>query len=111
MQTPPPNAPPPGYIPASNVPEWVPSFLAAVLLICIGAWLLMPLIRAWAKRLEGRGADSALAAEISRLHDRVAELELSAARTQEIEERLDFAERLLSQRNDLSQLPLHRTPV
>lgn len=29
----------------------------------------------------------------------------------ESHERLDFAERLLSQRHDLSQLPLHRTPV
>ncbi len=112
MQTPAPiNIPPPSYIPASNVPEWVPPFLAIVLLICIGAWLLMPLVRAWAKRIEGRGGDPAVMDELAQLRERVAELEQGDAHLAELAERLDFAERLLAQRNDYSQLPLHRTPV
>lgn len=107
MQTPAPNLPRPGNLP----PEWVAPFIAMVILICIAAWLLMPLIRAWAKRIEGRAADPAQTEEMLRMHDRIAELELSATHTQELAERLDFAERLLAQRMDQTQLPRHRTPV
>jgi multidrug resistance efflux pump len=47
-------------------------------------------------------------AEIDQLR---VEVEDVRAQLLESHERLDFAERLLSQRNDPSQLPLHRTPV
>ena len=39
------------------------------------------------------------------------ELDDVHAQLLEAHERLDFAERLLAQRNDAPQLPLHRTPV
>ena len=105
------NIPPPSYIPASNVPEWVAPFLAILMLIGVGAWLLMPLIRAWAKRIEGHGADPAVMEELAQLRERVAELERRDAHVAELAERLDFAERLLAQRIDEPRLPLHRTPV
>jgi hypothetical protein len=106
LQTPAPW--PPNYVPP---PSWGFYYLAALGLVVVGAWLLMPLIRAWAKRIEGRAVDPDLAEEIARMRDRIAELELSVMRTQELEERLDFAERLLAQRSDQAQLPRHQTPV
>ena len=102
---------PPYQRPDNLPPEWVAPFLAVVILICIGAWLLMPLIRAWAKRIEARGHDAASSEELIQIRERLAELELSEVRMHELEERLDFAERLLAQRNEPLQMPLHRTPV
>ena len=66
------------------------AFLAVVALI------LFPLVRAYARRLEGRGS-SALETEIDELRARMQELELSQSRMAELEERLDFTERLLAQ--------------
>jgi hypothetical protein len=93
LQTPAPSFPPPGSGP---VPEWVAPFLAVLLLIIVGAVLLMPLIRAWARRLEAREVDPAMLDEMAHMRERLAELEASNARLPELEERLDFAERLLA---------------
>lgn len=94
------------------LPHWVPPLLGGTLSICIGAWLLMPLIRAWAKRIEGRGHEAVTLDDLAEMRERMAELELSNARVHELEERLDFAERLLAQRIDAPlQLPMYRTPV
>lgn len=68
--------------------------LAVVVLLC---W---PLVRAFARRLEGRGG--ADRAELDELRQRVADLELQQARMAELEERVDFAERLLAQRTEPS---------
>lgn len=95
----------------SPIPEWVAPFLAVVLLIIVGGILLLPLVRAWAKRIEGRGGDPMVGEELAQLRERVAELEHSGARVAELEERVDFAERLLAQRGDVQHFPLHRTPV
>ena len=111
MRTLPTNILPPPFPGQSPVPPWGAPFIAIVLLILIGAWLLMPLIRAWARRIEGRASDPAVLEEITAMQQRIAELEAGAMHTQELEERLDFAERLLAQRNDPAQLPSHRTPV
>ena len=89
-----------------RVPEWVAPFAAMMLVIAAGVFLVMPLIRAWAKRLE-RGtsdADGALHEEVRQLRDRVSELEGTAMHVAELEERLDFAERLLAQR-DVARVP------
>src|SRR4051812_33499790 len=100
VQTPAPLAPP-----ANLMPEWVPAFIAVLLLITVSAWLLMPLVRAFAKRIENNGMSPNVLDELTQLRERVAELELHATHSHEIEERLDFAERLLAQRNDAAQLP------
>jgi uncharacterized coiled-coil protein SlyX len=44
------------------------------------------------------------------LESRVAELSADQLRIAELEERLDFAERLLAQRHDAPEFPTHRTP-
>jgi hypothetical protein len=77
----------------------VEAFVAVVVVI-VGALLLWPLVRAWARRLErgGGGADQEARGEIEALRARVAELEVVEQRVLELEERMDFSERLLTQR-------------
>lgn len=95
-QIPLPPAPPApdAFVVSNGPPEAV--FIAATLVvgfIVLGV-VLYPLIRAFARRLEGRGAGGADPA----LLDRVADLEHRLA---EAEERIDFNERMLSQREPL----------
>jgi hypothetical protein len=68
-------------------------------------------MRAWARCIGGEVASPALADEVADLRERMAELEGSGARLQELEERVDFAERLVAKRDEAERLPLHRTPV
>ncbi len=68
-------------------------------------WLLLrgPVGRALAGMLEGGGpqaTDPALAMRVADLEDRVQELTLEAQRLMEIEERIDFTERLIASRED-----------
>lgn len=70
--------------------------IAALVAVAV---LLRPVMRAWARRIGGDAADPALAAELAELRDRVAELEGLGARLQELEERVDFSERLLTKQN------------
>lgn len=59
--------------------------------------VLWPVMRALARRLEGKGsADAALRAEVEQLHHRLGEVDGLQLRVAELEERLDFAERLLT---------------
>ena len=67
--------------------------------------VLFPIVRAIARRLEGRGVSQELLQQVEELRDRVRDLEASQHRVAELEERLDFTERLLAQRRDVEQLP------
>ena len=77
-----------------------------VLLIVIAALtaitvILWPIMRAFGRRLEGRGnPDAALRAEVEQLHSRLADMDSLHARLLELEERVDFTERLLAQTHD-----------
>jgi hypothetical protein len=58
--------------------------------------VLWPIARALARRLEGRGSvDAALHAEVEQLRHRIGEVDALQVRMAELEERLDFTERLL----------------
>ena len=83
--------------PVSHEP--VKGFVIAMLIaITIILW---PLVRAFARRLEGKGnPDSALHAEVEQLHTRLADMDSLHARLLELEERVDFTERLLAQTHD-----------
>ncbi len=59
-----------------------------------------PLMRAWARRLEGKSVDPELRGEVEQLREQVAEVEPLRNRVLELEDRLEFAERLLAQRKD-----------
>jgi hypothetical protein len=80
-------------------PEFaVPSLIVGV----IGATVILrgPLGAALASRLSGTTVSAALADEVEELRQRLSEVESGAERLADVEERLDFAERLLAQRND-----------
>ena len=63
--------------------------------------ILWPLMRAFARRLEGKGSvDTALRGEVDQLQARVHEIDTLQERVAELEERLDFTERLLAQTHD-----------
>ncbi|HZA97676.1 MAG TPA: hypothetical protein VE399_02780 [Gemmatimonadales bacterium] len=63
--------------------------------------ILRPLMRALASRLEGKGGgDAALRAEVEQLHQRLGEVDTLHSRVAELEERVDFTERLLAQAHE-----------
>jgi flagellar biosynthesis/type III secretory pathway M-ring protein FliF/YscJ len=86
------------------------AILAIASLVAL-AVLLRPVMRAWARRIGGEQASAALTEEVAELRERVAELEGSGGRLLELEERVDFAERVLAKRGEVERLPLHRTPI
>ncbi len=69
-----------------------------------------PLGKALARRIEGASGqvDTHLFPVVEELQGRVAELESRVERMHELEERLDFAERLLAQGREQVQLPVPR---
>jgi hypothetical protein len=77
-----------------------------VLLIVIAALtatviILWPLMRAFARRLEGKGGgDPALRAEVDQLQLRLSDMDTLQHRVAELEERVDFTERLLAQAHE-----------
>jgi flagellar biosynthesis/type III secretory pathway M-ring protein FliF/YscJ len=118
LQIPVPPAPPvPPPFPSPEIfhgpffpPPWVTLPPAVVMLsviaICTAvAVVLFPVMRALARRIEGRRQDPAMEQELDDLRGRVHELEAAQGRFAELEERLDFAERLLTRRPDSEQLP------
>ena len=77
-----------------------------LLAVCATASLILwPLARALGRRLEGGGgASGAVQAELEGLRSRVDQLEQGQGRLAELEERLDFAERLLAQSREPDRL-------
>lgn len=75
-----------------------PPFVALIALAAIiaAAAVLVPLVRAFARRIEGRTPDADVMVEVRTLRERVAALEESQGVVAELEERLDFAERMLT---------------
>lgn len=76
-------------------PPAIVMIVALSLLAC--TIILWPIMRAFGRRLEGKGAvDHALRGEVEQLQQRLAEMESLQFRVHDLEERLDFAERLLT---------------
>ncbi|HUQ15275.1 MAG TPA: hypothetical protein VM094_04415 [Gemmatimonadales bacterium] len=68
--------------------------------------ILWPVMRALARRLDGKGAaDPALHAEIEQLHQRLGEVDALHQRVGELEERIDFTERMLARAQTPAALP------
>lgn len=88
-----------------------PVLVVTLLIVSIAAVLILrgPLGRALARRLEGTASQGeSPSAGIAGIAERVTELEQREARLAELEERLDFAERLLAQRDAVERLPRGR---
>ena len=105
-----PPIPPIPPIPEIQVlPPWMvmpPQVLAIIAIAAVAgiALVLYPIAKALARRLEGRGVSQDLLQQVDELRERVRDLESSQHRVAELEERLDFTERLLAQRRDV-ELP------
>jgi len=89
---------PPIIMGPEMVPAWVP-YVAALGIIMFGI-IMFPIVRALARRIEGKGGSEELRAEIDSLHQRVAELEAVEQRMHELENRMEFSERLLTQHRE-----------
>jgi hypothetical protein len=103
--TPPtPHAPPfdPNLILLTGGPPMVIMIVIAAL--AATTIILWPIVRAFARRLEGKSGDPALRAEVEQLHARLGEVDTLHTRIGDLEERLDFAERLLAQNREPDRL-------
>ena len=81
---------------------------AVILLLAAGllaAVLIWPLIRAIARRIEGGGASAEMQAELEALRERVRVLEDVPPRMAELEERVEFTERIVAQGRESDRLP------
>jgi Tfp pilus assembly protein PilO len=100
---PPPSLPAPGIDPTFALNRALETGVMVLIVIVIGIVALKvlgPLTRAWAHRLEGRSGDPQLRADMEQMREQLAEVDSLRARMGELEDRLEFAERLLSQRRD-----------
>lgn len=97
-QTPPLPPIPPDLpvIAQSGPPEEVFVALFAALAVVVAGIVLYPLARALARRLEGRRLEDDVRAELDSLHDRLEQLERVETRVLELENRVEFSERLLA---------------
>ncbi len=93
-----------------------PEFAAMVMLVftvLVGATVAItlrgPLGRALARRIEGKYADPDESVRMLDMEHRMAELETSQARVAELEERLDFAERLLARPAEAERIDAGRS--
>lgn len=88
-----------------NIGNPTPALAAVAAAGIYFALLRGPVGKAIAKMLEGQSVpDEHLAMRVDQLEDRLAELGMDQHRVAELEERLDFAERLLSQRESAAAL-------
>ncbi len=86
-------------------PAWIETVATLGLMVFIGVVLVYPIVRAWARRLERGVVTDDLMDELVHLRERVAELEGQAPRMAELEERVDFTERLLTEARETVRLP------
>jgi hypothetical protein len=94
-QVPAPPAPPGQQVSVTGSLE---GWDAVALLLVFGAIvvvILWPLIRAWARRIEQGGVAAETEAELETLRERVRVLEEMQPRMTELEDRVEFAERVL----------------
>ena len=100
-----PPVPPPGS--ELSIGGSLEGIAAIVLLLGAGlivAALIWPLIRALAKRIEGGAPSAEMQTELDSLRERVRQLEEIAPRMSELEERVDFTERIVAQGREPDRL-------
>ena len=81
------------------------SAVMGVFFLAVVGMLLRPVVVALARRLNRDSAEPGLSDEIAELREHVAELDQLHTRVHELEERLDFTERVLAQRSEPAPLP------
>jgi hypothetical protein len=107
QQVPVPPAPPQAPSSEVFVSGTLEDMAAVALLLGVGlilAALIWPLIKAIARRIEGGTAGAEVQAELETLRERVRQLEEVPTRMAELEERLDFTERVVAQGREPDRL-------
>jgi hypothetical protein len=94
-QVPAPPAPPGQQVSVTGSLEGWDAVALLLVLGAIVAVILWPLIRAWARRIEQGGVAAETEAELEALRQRVRELEEMQPRMMELEDRVQFTERVL----------------
>ena len=94
-QVPAPPAPPGQQVSVTGSLEGWDAVALLLVLGAIVAVILWPLIRAWARRIEQGGVAAETEAELETLRQRVRDLEEMQPRMMELEDRVEFAERVL----------------
>ncbi len=82
-----------------------------IVTVMLGAFLaavLYPVAQAYARRMERGGDAAALRDQLAEVTARLDELQRGQERVAELEERLDFAERMLAQQREPARLPGER---
>jgi hypothetical protein len=83
----------------------LPYVIFATLALCsLVGWLVRPLIVSFGRRVEGQAASPVLQAEVDELRFKMQEMDAVQQRLGEVEERLEFAERLLAKHQDPERL-------
>lgn len=91
-----PPVPPSVFIGTGGMPMSSDAIIViSVVAIVVAGLILYPFIRALARRIEGKAGGNAQE-ELDELRSRIVALEEQAARVPELEERVDFAERMLA---------------
>lgn len=98
------QAPLPPLPPGFPGPGGPPVEIVVIIALLVFGVILFPIARALARRIEGRSLDLHARAELDELRARVAELDQLHHRVGELEERVDFSERLLTQRGENQML-------
>ncbi len=93
---PPPDIPPEVLAWLQTIPPQAVILVAAGVL-AVALMVLYPLARALARRLEGGANIRELRAEVEAMRHRLAEIDDGGTRMADLEERLDFSERVLAQ--------------
>lgn len=105
----PPEIPSPPFDPnLFFMSEWgAPVLVMIVALSLLAATIILwPVMRALGRRLEARGGgDPALRAELEQLQQRLGEVDHLQQRVAELEERIDFTERMLARAQTPAALP------
>jgi hypothetical protein len=104
-----PVPPAPPQVPGSEVfvSGSLQDMAAVALLLGVGlilAGLIWPLIKAIARRIEGGAASAEVQAELEGLRERVRQLEEMQPRMAELEERVDFTERIVAKGREPDRL-------
>lgn len=107
IQQPPVPPPPPPFDPNLLFLNEGPAVVMIVLATLAAATIVLwPIMRALGRRLEAKGrGEPALQAEVDQLHQRLADVDALQHRVSELEERLDFAERLLTSGQETPRVP------
>ncbi len=109
----PPPVPPVPPVPGSEMSLTGSLEGVAAVILLLGAGLILaaliwPLIRAIARRIEGGGANAEMQTALEGLRERVRLLEEMPPRMAELEERVDFTERIVAQGREADRLPQWR---